>query len=316
MTSQRRVAIIDCGTNTIRLLIADDDGRGGLTELDRRMEMVRLGQGVDATGAFHLDALERTFAATERYAQVIKDFGVPQELIRFVATSASRDVSNRDAYLAGITERLGVEPEVITGDDEARLSFVGALSGATQPQAPVLVADIGGGSTELIVGGADRSIDYAVSLDTGSVRVTERFWRSDPPGPSDLRAAVDHVDQLLDSQPIDWSGVHTWIGVAGTLTTLAAMDLDLTDYDRSLVHGHRIALPKVIALAEWLSESSVAQIRALGSVHPQRADVITAGALVAARIAARLSVPELIVSEADILDGAALDLLRDERRAG
>jgi exopolyphosphatase/guanosine-5'-triphosphate,3'-diphosphate pyrophosphatase len=314
-----RVAVIDCGTNTIRLLVADPDGHGGLIDRDRRMEIVRLGQGVDATGQFHPDALQRTFAATERYAAAISELEVPQRRIRFVATSASRDVSNRDEFFAGIRQRLGVEPQVITGDEEARLSFTGALSGARaadrMPEDPVLVVDIGGGSTELIIGSGDGSLQQAVSLDIGSVRVTERFWTADPPGRDDLDRATEHIDRLLTDTAPDVSAVRTWIGVAGTLTTLAAIHLGLTEYDRSQVDGHRIPVADVAGLSERLAGSTVEQIRAIGSVHPQRADVITAGALIAARIAARVGTPELIVSEADILDGAALDVLATVDRA-
>ena len=308
-----RVAVVDCGTNTIRLLIADPDGQGGLRELDRRMEIVRLGQDVDATGSFHPDALQRTFAATERFAAVIKDARVASSRVRFVATSASRDVANRAGFLAGIEQRLRVTPQVSTGDDEARLSFTGALSGVVRRTGVVLVTDIGGGSTELIIGSAGDGLHQAVSLDIGSVRVTERFWTSDPPAPADLDRAAGHVDQLLDGQPIDWSGIDTWIGVAGTLTTLAAIDLALPDYDRTLVDGHRISRDKIPRIAADLATSSAEQLRVRGAIHPGRADVITAGVLIAARIAARLTVSDLTVSEADILDGAALELLRAER---
>lgn len=298
-----RVAIVDCGTNTIRLLIADGDPAGGLTELDRRMEIVRLGQGVDATGEFHPDALQRTFAATERYAQVIEDFEVPPGHVRFVATSASRDVANRDLFFAGITGRLGVTPEVISGDEEARLSFAGALSGAADPTPPVLVADIGGGSTELIIGD-HRGVDHAVSLDIGSVRITERFFADDPPTAADLIRATEYVDRMLDDQQLE--RVRTWIGVAGTLTTLAAVDLELTEYDRDQVHGHRIAVTDLAAIADRLAALPADRIREIPGVHPKRADVITAGALIATRIARRLPVDSLVVSESDILDGAAL----------
>lgn len=314
------VAIIDCGTNTIRLLITQSDGHGGLSEIDRRTKIVRLGQGVDATGAFHPDALTRTFAAAREYADVINDHDIPTDRIRFVATSASRDVSNRDEFFDGIRDRVGVTPDVITGDEEAALSFAGALAGATDPQTPVLVTDLGGGSTELIIGNADGSAEHAVSLDIGSVRLTERFWNADPPNPDDLDRAGAYVDQLLDGQSpstgsgqrFDWPAIRTWIGVAGTMTTLAAIDLDLTEYDRSKVHGHRIAIQDVQSIFDRLASLSAARIRELGTVHPQRADVITAGALIAARIAARLHVDALIVSEADILDGAALRLLEEE----
>jgi len=302
------VAIIDCGTNTIRLLITQSDGSGGLSEIDRQVKIVRLGQGVDATGEFHPDALARTFAQAEKYAEVIKEHRIPVERIWFVATSATRDVRNRDEFFDGIRQRVGVTPDVITGDDEAALSFAGALSGASSPRTPVLVSDIGGGSTELIIGRASGDTDYAVSLDIGSVRVTERFWHADPPAADDLDRATAYVDQLLAAERIDWPRVRSWIGVAGTLTTLAAVDLGLTEYDRSKVHGHQIKISDLDAIFRRLSAMSAEQIRRLDAVEPQRADVITAGALIATRIAARLEVEAMIVSEADILDGAALEL--------
>jgi exopolyphosphatase/guanosine-5'-triphosphate,3'-diphosphate pyrophosphatase len=308
-----RVAVVDCGTNTIRLLVADPDGHGGLLEVDRRMEIVRLGQGVDAAGEFHPEALQRTFAATERYAAVIRDLQVPADRIRFVATSASRDVSNRQEFFTGIHRLLGVEPQVISGAEEARLSFTGALSGARSelhgPADPVLVVDIGGGSTELVIGSGAGALQQAVSLDIGSVRVTERFWTSDPPASEDIGRATEHIDRMLDDRAPDLSAVRTWIGVAGTLTTLAAIHLGLTGYDRSLVDGHRIPIADIAPIGDRLADATVQQIRALGGVHPQRADVITAGVLIAARIARRVGAEELVVSEADILDGAALDLL-------
>ncbi len=305
-----RVAVIDCGTNTIRLLVAEPGPDGGLVELDRRMEIVRLGQGVDATGEFHPDALQRTLDATERYAAVIGDLEVPTDRTRFVATSASRDVSNRDEFFLRVRGVLGVEPQVISGDEEARLSFTGALAGAGSAAAdPVLVVDIGGGSTELIIGAADGDVHSATSLDIGSVRVTERFWTADPPSPEDLERASAHIDRLLQEQAPDLSAVRTWIGVAGTVTTLAAVHLGLESYDRSRIDGHRIPVPDLVAISARLAGSTVAGIRELGAVHPQRADVITAGALIAARIARRLTVTELVVSESDILDGAALALL-------
>jgi exopolyphosphatase/guanosine-5'-triphosphate,3'-diphosphate pyrophosphatase len=305
----RAVAIIDCGTNTIRLLITEPDGRGGLSEIDRRTEIVRLGQGVDATGEFHPDALARTFAVAEDYARLIGEHLIPTERIRFVATSATRDVSNREEFLAGIRRRVGVTPEVITGEEEAALSFAGALSGANDAHSPTLVTDIGGGSTELIIGDADGRVDHAVSLDIGSVRLTERFLTADPPSTDDLDRAAAYVDRLLDDEPIDWPAVRTWIGVAGTLTTLAAVDLELTEYDRSKVHGHRITLDDLASITRRLATLSAAQIRDLSTVHPKRADVITAGAVIASRIASRLTVSELVVSESDILDGAALELI-------
>ena len=278
-------------------------------EFDRRTEIVRLGQGVDATGEFHPEALRRTFAATESYAKIIQDAGVPADKIRFVATSASRDARNRDDYFEGIHRRLGVLPDVINGDTEAGLSFTGALTGVQPEGDPVLVMDIGGGSTEFILGSSDGSMNSAISLDIGSVRLTERFLKKSPPAEDDLARAAAYVDGMLDDSGIDFGSIGTWIGVGGTVTTLAGVYLELEHYDREQVHWAGIPTPDVVALLRRLSSLDVEGIRALPSMHPGRADVITGGALVAARVAERLHVPDLIISETDILDGIALALL-------
>jgi exopolyphosphatase/guanosine-5'-triphosphate,3'-diphosphate pyrophosphatase len=305
------VAAIDCGTNSIRLLLAGP-GRDGeaLTDVDRRTEIVRLGQGVDATGEFHPDALARTFARTEEYATEIRAAGVPPERTRFVATSAARDAGNREEFFAGVESRLGVRPEIISGDEEARLSFAGALSRVRPDAGPVLVMDIGGGSTELIVGSVDGVLASAISLDVGSVRVTERFLKVGPPDPADLDRAARYVDELLDGSGVDFGAVRTWIGVAGTATTLAGVHLQLAAYDREQVHGTTIPQQDLADLLTLLSRMTVDQIKALPSMHPGRADVVTAGALIARRIGRRLDVPGMLVSESDILDGIALELLR------
>jgi exopolyphosphatase / guanosine-5'-triphosphate,3'-diphosphate pyrophosphatase len=304
-----RVAAIDCGTNSIRLLIAEPNGAGGLTDLQRRLEVVRLGQGVDASGAFHADALQRTFAAVDQYAELIKKADVPVEKVHFVATSATRDVKNRDSFFAGVKERLGVVPDVISGETEARLSFYGALSRVTPEGEPVLVMDIGGGSTELITGSAAGTLHSGISLDVGSVRVTERFLKQNPVADDDLAGAAEYVDHLLTGSGVDFNSIGTWIGVAGTVTTLAGVYLELEHYDRERVHGAVIPLPAIAELLHRLARMTVQEIRALPSMHPGRADVITGGALIEARVAARLSVKDLIVSESDILDGIALQLM-------
>ena len=304
-----RVAAIDCGTNSIRLLIAEPDGSGGLKDLERRLEVVRLGQGVDATGEFHPDALERTFAAVDQYVDLINKWDIVVEHMHFVATSATRDVMNRDTFFAGIKERLGVLPDVISGETEARLSFNGALSRVTPGGEPVLVMDIGGGSTELITGSASGDMHSAISLDVGSVRITERFLRQNPVADVDLVRAAAYVDGLLAGSGVNFASIGTWIGVAGTVTTLAGVYLELEQYDRERVHGAVIPLPAVEELLHRLAPLTVDEIRALPSMHPGRADVITGGALVEARIAARLKVQDLIVSESDILDGMALQVI-------
>jgi exopolyphosphatase / guanosine-5'-triphosphate,3'-diphosphate pyrophosphatase len=305
----RRVAAIDCGTNSIRLLIAEPDGSGGLADLERRLEIVRLGQGVDATGQFHPDALRRTFAAVDGYAELIKKAEVPTGNVHFVATSAARDVKNREAFFAGVKERLGVLPDVISGETEARLSFLGALSRVKPEGEPVLVMDIGGGSTELITGGASGDLHSAVSLDVGSVRVTERFFKQNPVADDDLERAAEYVDDLLTGSGVDFDSIGAWIGVAGTVTTLAGVYLELERYDRERVHGARIPLAAIAEQLHRLARLTVDQIRALPSMHPGRADVITGGALVESRIAARVHLDHLIVSESDILDGIALQLI-------
>jgi exopolyphosphatase/guanosine-5'-triphosphate,3'-diphosphate pyrophosphatase len=320
------VAAIDCGTNSIRLLIAEPADGGGLVDRERRTEIVRLGQGVDATGEFHPDALARTFTAVEGYAELIRQAGVPVERIHFVATSATRDVRNREEFFAGVRQRLGVTPDVITGDREAQLSFTGALSRVIPEGEPALVMDIGGGSTEFIVGSAAGEVSFAISLDIGSVRITERFLRSSPPTAEELTAAAAYIDSLLESSAVDFGSVGTWIGVAGTATTLAGVYLELQKSargttalnprgatppinDRERVHGASIPLQGLATLLDRLSTMTADEIRALPSMHPGRADVITGGTLIASRVAVHVPVPDMIVSESDILDGIALELL-------
>ncbi len=302
------VAAIDCGTNSLRLLIATS-AEQGLAEVERRTEIVRLGQGVDATGEFHPDALRRTFAVLDDYAERIAEAEVRPDRLRFVATSAARDVRNRQALLDGVRHRLGVSAEILTGVEEAGLSFRGALSGVRPEREPVLVADIGGGSTELIVGRRGGSVESAASLDIGSVRLTERFLGAGPPSPVALAAATAFVDQQLDIAAEAFRGAETLVGVAGTVTTLAALHLGLTAYDRSRVHGAQLPRSALVALADRLAALPVTQIRRLPGMHPQRADVIAAGALIASRIAVRASAPHLLVSESDILDGLVLEIL-------
>ncbi len=303
------VAAVDCGTNSLRLLIAEPTKSGGLLDLERRTEIVRLGQGVDATGEFHPDALARTFTVVEQYAELIRQAEVPVDRIHFVATSASRDVRNREAFFDGVRQRLGVTPDVITGDKEAQLSFTGALSRVRPEGEPVLVMDIGGGSTEFIVGSARGEMSFAISLDIGSVRLTERFLKTSPPAAADLAAAAAYVDGLLESSAVDLTSVGTWIGVAGTATTLAGVYLELAEYDRERVHGASIPRADLAALLDRLSRMTVEEIRALPSMHPGRADVVTGGTLIASRVAVHVPVPDMIVSESDILDGIALELL-------
>ncbi|MFI7068261.1 exopolyphosphatase [Kribbella sp. NPDC050124] len=298
-----RVAAVDCGTNSIRLLIADFVG-GELVEVDRRMTIVRLGQGVDASGAFAAEALERVFAASDEFAGVIRAAGAART--RFVATSAARDVSNRDEFFAGISKRFGVEPDIISGAEEAELTFRGATEALHVP-GPYLVADIGGGSTELVLGDTSGVI-AAESLDIGSVRLTERHVRSDPTTPAELAAITKDVDALLDSTTVPLTEARALVGVAGTVTTVAAVAFNLPEYDRSRIHHARISGADLRATTAWLTNSTRAERAAVRSIHPGRVDVIGAGALILQRLYDRMAVDEVLVSEHDILDGVALSI--------
>jgi len=307
-----RAAAIDCGTNSIRLLVTDlDPAHGTETELDRRMEIVRLGQGVDATGQFAPEALKRTFAACDQYAAVIKKLGA--ERVRFVATSATRDAANRDEFFAGVRARFGIDPEVITGDEEAALSFRGATQavaadGAGHPT-PYLVVDIGGGSTEFVLGGG--SVEAARSVDIGCVRLTERHLADDPPTAEQTAAATRDIDAAIDlaAQTVPLNRARTLVGVAGSVTTVAAIALELAEYDRDRVHLSRLSAATAREAAERLLRSTHAERAANPVIHPGRVDVIGAGALILARITERLGLPEVVVSEHDILDGIALSLI-------
>jgi len=303
-----RVAVIDCGTNTIRLLVADPGAGNTLSEVDRRLELVRLGQGVDATHRFHPDALARTFSAVDSYAAQIRELGVDR--VRFLATSAARDVTNRDEFFDGVRDRLRVDVDVITGEEEARLSFLGALSGGPVAAAPVLVMDVGGGSTELILGDLDGTVRVARSLDMGSVRIRERLLAGDPPTAEEIADARVFVDGLLDSSGVPVGEAATWIGVAGTSTSLSALAQGLTTYDRVRVHNSTVEVAEIRRLSEQLLAMPVAEVMATYPMLQRlRAEVICAGALIAARVAARVGVA-MTVRETDILDGATLELLR------
>lgn len=296
-------AAVDCGTNSVRLLVCRRSG-GRLIELDRRLHLTRLGQGVDATGRFHPDALARTLAAMADFGAELDELGVRHR--RVVATSAARDAANSAEFFAGVRARLGVDAEVIPGEEEARLSYAGALSALPDVAQPVLVMDIGGGSTELVPG-SDVGPTRAVSLDVGSVRLRERFLHSDPPVPAEIGAARDQVDALLDSCGIDFASVASWVGVGGTVTSLSALAQGLPSYDRARVHGSVLARADLAALTGRLLELPIAQVVTLPTMVPGRADVICAGALICATVARRVPA-ELFVSEADILDGIVLGL--------
>ncbi|HET7355447.1 MAG TPA: exopolyphosphatase [Nocardioidaceae bacterium] len=300
-----RAAGIDCGTNTIRLLVADlDPVTGAEEELVREMRVVRLGQDVDRTGLLADEALERVFAAVEEYARIIDRHEA--EAVRFCATSAARDAENAAAFLGGVRERLGVEAEVVTGDQEAALTYDGATrSLGPEVAAPLLVVDIGGGSTELILGNGHGQVLAAQSLDIGSVRMTERRMPSDPPTPAEVAAATADVDAALDGCTVPLDRAATVVGVAGTVTTVAAMVLDLPGYQRERVHHAVLPIEDIDRGTADLLTMTVAQRRALPFMHPGRADVIGGGALILDRLLRRTGARSLLVSETDILDGIA-----------
>jgi exopolyphosphatase/guanosine-5'-triphosphate,3'-diphosphate pyrophosphatase len=302
-----RVAAIDCGTNSIRLLVADvDPDAGTLVDLDRRMEIVRLGHGVDRTGRLNDEALARTFAACDRYAAVLRGLGAHE--VRFVATSASRDAENRDEFVSGVLARIGVEPEVVTGDEEARLSFAGATHGLTGAEPPYLVVDIGGGSTEFVLG-TDEPV-AARSVDVGCVRLTERHLTSDPPSRDQVDAVVADVDAAiaLAAQAVPLGEARTLVGLAGSVTTLTAVALGQTEYDASQIHGARLSAATVAEWSDRLLAMTHDERARISVIHPGRVDVLNAGVLVLRRILEATGLPEVLVSEHDILDGIALSV--------
>ena len=304
-----RVAAVDCGTNTVKLLVADVDPAAGTQDsLVREMRIVRLGQDVDRTGRLADGALARLFDAVEEYAAIVTAHGA--DALRFVATSAVRDADNVDDFTRGIRDRLGVDPEVVSGDEEAALSYDGATRALVDVPFPVAVLDIGGGSTELILGDAPARVTAARSLDIGSVRLTERLLPSDPPSAGEVAAATRVVDEALDTLPS--YGVHvgdarTLVGTAGTVTTVAAVLLGLDHYDRERVHHASFPTEQVHELTARLLSSTVADRERL-HVPPGRSDVIGAGALILDRVLRRSGADRLLVSDSDILDGIAWSL--------
>ena len=303
-----RVAAIDCGTNSLRLLVADVDSGHGLTDVVRTMEIVRLGQGVDRTGRLAADALARTFAALRRYADLIADSGV--SATRMIATSATRDAANAHDFTEGVRDVLGIEPEVISGDEEAALSFAGATAELGRA-GPYLVVDIGGGSTEFVLGmGAAEQVAASVSVDIGCVRMTERHLHSDPPAPGEIAAATADIEAALDvvALKVPAAGAATLVGLAGSVTTVAGIALGLREYDARAIHHSRIPAGQVHAVSQSLLGQSHAQRAAIGVMHPGRVDVIGAGALILDRVMARFGFREVVVSEHDILDGIAWQL--------
>lgn len=311
-----RVAAIDCGTNSIRLLVADVttsfDGAVDLRDLHREMRIVRLGKGVDATGRLDPEALERTRAALVDYAVAARRKGA--ERIRMVATSATRDASNREDFFGMVRDTLGVEAEIISGEEEARLSFVGAVGDLDPDDGPFVVTDVGGGSTEVVIGTLDdgaATVTAARSVDVGSVRLTERCLPDDPPTEEQIAqargVAAGILDEAFSAVPIETA--RTWVGVAGTLTTLSAIGQELPEYDPESVHLSRLSRDDLHRIAQMLITSSRPEREKHGSLHPGRVDVIGAGSLVvealADELASRAGIDQVVVSEHDILDGIA-----------
>ena len=299
-----RVAAIDCGTNSIRLLIADVDG-GGLTDVVRVMKVVRLGEGVDVSGSLSPAAIERTWDAVSDYAAQIRAAGA--QAVRMVATSASRDADNADVFVDGVLARLGEVPEVISGDEEAALSFAGAVSVLDVP-GRVAVVDIGGGSTEFVVG--DSRVGASVSENVGCVRMTERHLRTDPPTPAEIDAATTDIDAAVSHAMAvtGFEDADRIVGLAGSVTTVAALAMGLPEYDSARIHGSRIPAREVHEVTAQMLAATRAQRAAEPVMHPGRVDVIGGGALVLDRILTLGGFDEVIVSEHDILDGIALSL--------
>jgi exopolyphosphatase/guanosine-5'-triphosphate,3'-diphosphate pyrophosphatase len=310
----QRVAAIDCGTNSLRMLIADiDPARRDLADVERRMEIVRLGQGVDATGRLAPEALERTMRVLAQYADDIAS--ARAGAVRMVATSATRDASNAAEFTAGVQRTLGVLPAVITGQEEARLSFTGAtaelggpgaaVSGAPQP--PYLVVDIGGGSTEFVLGSGGGDGLSAISVDVGCVRLTERHLHSDPPQPAEITAARADIDRALDdvAAAVPVATARTLVGLAGSVTTVTAIALGLPEYDPRQTHHARVPIAGVRRVTDQLLSQTRQERAAIPSLHPGRVDVIGAGALILERLMDRFGLDELVTSEHDILDGIA-----------
>jgi exopolyphosphatase/guanosine-5'-triphosphate,3'-diphosphate pyrophosphatase len=303
-----RVAAYDCGTNSLRLLVADlDPATGSEEEVLREMRIVRLGEGVDRTGRISDAAMARVLSAVGEFASLARDAGATA--VRFCATSAARDAANADEFMAGVRSRVGVEPEVLDGLDEARASYAGATRSLGDADRPILVVDIGGGSTELILGDGDGRVLAEQSLDIGSVRLTERHLHDDPPATGQVEALVADVDATLDGCRVPLGEARTVVGVAGTVTTVAAGVLALPAYDRAAIHHAVLAHDRVRATVRELVSMEVAARRELGYMHPGRADVIAAGALILERVLRRTTPDTVLVSEHDILDGIAWSLV-------
>ena len=319
-----RVAAIDCGTNSIRLLVADvtvrEDGSQWLRDVHREMRVNRLGQGVDATGRLAPESLARTREALYAYGEMLRRTST--STVRLCATSATRDAENREEFFGMVRDILGIDAEVITGDAEARLSFAGAVADLDPDEGPFVVADVGGGSTELVTGTWDAvraDVAAAYSSNVGCVRLTEKILHDDPPGPDQIREAEEFTRATLAAafDAVEVDQAQTWVAVAGTATTIAAVAMGLRSYDADRIHLARLGLDEVRETCRRLESMPRAERAELGPMHPGRVDVIGAGSLVmrvlADELAERAGVTELVISEHDILDGIARECARPPR---
>jgi exopolyphosphatase/guanosine-5'-triphosphate,3'-diphosphate pyrophosphatase len=309
---RRVVAAIDCGTNSTRLLVAERDGDGSVRTLERLMRITRLGRGVDATGELEPTAVERTVEVLREYREVMDRLGVAPDpgAVRMTATSAARDATNREGFFAAAEAAVGVRPELITGAEEAALSFRGATAELDPALGPFLVVDIGGGSTEFSYGTTES--EAAISLDMGCVRLTEKFLLHDPPLPEELSNCLQvvevHLDDVRRAIP-DLDQVRTFVGLAGTVSTTAAVEIGLHEYDRDRIHHFTLTKPAVEDVFRTLATETVEERKDNPGMEPQRADVIVGGLCVLVELMRRFGYHECLVSEADILDGLALSIL-------
>ncbi len=307
----KRVAALDCGTNSIRLLIAEEIlGASTFTEISRKMSIVKLGEGVDKNQAFLPDAISRTLSALKVFAAEIAEAQVDQ--IRFCATSATRDAENRDEFLIPVAQILGITPEVISGEEEAKLSFLGATHALSKSNGPFLVIDIGGGSTEFVFG--VEQVEAARSVNIGCVRMSERHFKNDPPTQSEIEGArIDIMNAIaLAAEVVPIKNAKTLVAVAGTATTVAAAALNLAEYDSELIHLAKISAKETRRVSDWLLTLTRQERADLGYMHPGRVDVIAAGSLVLAEIMEATGLTSFVASENDILDGMVWSMLNAE----
>ena len=306
MTVGERLAAIDCGTNSVRLLVAEDDGAGRFTTLERLMRITRLGQGTGASGRLAPEAIDRTMEALRDFRAVMDELGVPPGRVRITATSAARDAANRDDFFGPATEVVGAAPELLSGEEEGRLSFLGATTGLDPALAPFLVVDIGGGSTEFSVA------DGSISVDVGCVRLSETYLHSDPPAPEELHACISVTTEYIKDVVRELPAVteaRTFVGLAGTITTVAAVEIGLATYDRDAIHHFVLTHEAAEDVFRTLATESRADRIHNPGLEEARADVIVGGCCVLVAIFRELGFDECLVSEADILDGLVLSQL-------